>query len=155
MAKRGPKPKPTSIKLLKGTRKDRVNLEEPAKVAGDPICPDHLDGMGKAEFQRLVDLMRSTGVLSKVDGGALALYCQTYSRWVQAEASVSDFGLLVATDSGSVKQNPAVAIAQQSVKTLHRLLVEFGLTPSSRSRLTVAQAQPADKLEEFLRKKAR
>jgi P27 family predicted phage terminase small subunit len=157
MARRGRKPKPTAIKILDGTRGDRINRDEPSPAAGRPECPGHLDDVGRAEWERIVPQLEQLGVLTRVDGAALSLYCGAFAEMLAAEAAVREYGQLIQTGQGGRKANPAVAIARQARGQVHRLLVEFGLTPSSRSRLQASShEQPKDALEEFLsRKKAR
>jgi P27 family predicted phage terminase small subunit len=156
MGRRGRKPAPTQLKVLEGTRRDRINSEEPPPVSGDPVPPDHLDKVARAEFHRIAEDLRSLQVLSRTDQTALALYSQTYSRWVAAENSIAEFGLLMGTGRGGVAPNPAIAIARDAMQAMQRLLVEFGCTPSARSRLKCdGPAKPADALELFIKGKVR
>ena len=150
MARRGRKPKPTALKLLEGTRADRVNDREPAMPTGLPERPDYLAGPARAEWDRMIELLRSSGVLSRADGAALALYCQTYGRWREAEDNLALHGCVVEAVAGGAKTSPYVGIAHQCLALMHRLLVEFGLTPSSRSRIKSTVEKPKDALEEFL-----
>ena len=61
MAKRGPKPQPTALKLLRGTRADRVNDAEPCPPPGEPAPPAYLDAEGLAEWgRRAPDRPRAT-----------------------------------------------------------------------------------------------
>lgn len=154
MAKRGPKPKPTALKLLEGTRKDRVNQAEPHVIEGSPECPDHLDAVAKAEFRRMLGLLHASGVLSRADGTALALYCQTYSEWIAVRAEVAKKGRLIETTEGTWKINPLIEVAHKCKLLCLKTLVEFGFTPSSRSRVTRVTAEvPQDDLEDFLTKR--
>jgi P27 family predicted phage terminase small subunit len=147
---RGRKPEPTPLKLLKGTRADRVNAEEPRPEASRPECPEHLDSFGRAEWERIVPELEALGVLARVDGAALALYCAAYSTAVQADMEVGLYGLLVDTGMGGVKSNPAVAMARAARSQMHRLLTEFGATPASRSKVKVRDEGSKDALGEFL-----
>lgn len=156
MARRGRKPTPTHLKTLRGTRKDRVNQHEPKVESACPAEPKHLDTIGRAEWRRIVPLLDRMGVLASVDGAALALYCDTYSRWYAARQEVDKRGLLVEVDMeyGTVlKLNPASAVMTSTTKTMIQLLTEFGCTPSSRSRVSVKDSRK-DPLEAFLLKKA-
>jgi P27 family predicted phage terminase small subunit len=152
MAKRGPKPKPKELKILDGMRSDRINALAPPAVAGDPTPPAHLDDTARIEFVRFVGDLRALGVLSRTDGGAIALYAATYSRWVKAEAAIAERGVFVTTPRGHIAQNPAVIVARDSIEALRRLLSEFGCTPSSRSRVSHGGIPPADDLEVFLKR---
>jgi P27 family predicted phage terminase small subunit len=150
----GPKPKPTKLKILQGTRKDRINQDEPKPPAGRPRRPEYLDSFGRAEWDRIMPELEDLGVLAKVDGAALALYCAAYSEWIQAQLEVIIHGLLVETGAGALKPNPAVAMGHKARAQMASLLTEFGCTPASRSRVKVqGDAQSRDALAEFMKRR--
>jgi P27 family predicted phage terminase small subunit len=51
------------------------------------------------------------------------------------------------------KKNPAVAIANEQLKTMKSYLVEFGMTPSSRSKLHVEKPKVVDPADSYFEKK--
>jgi P27 family predicted phage terminase small subunit len=136
----GRRPKPTVIKELSGNPgKRRLNKSEPGFSAG-ATCPKHLDKIAKTEWKRLSGDLIASGLLTTVDRAALAAYCDVYSRWVQATTALQIQGLVItSTKSGYPIPNPYVAIANTSLTLMHKFSVEFGFTPSSRSRIHVAQ----------------
>ena len=74
--------------------------------------------------------------MSRADGTALAAYCTVYSRWVHAEAQVRKFGTIVKSpDKSFPMTSPYLTVANQSLEPMRKFLVEFGFTPSSRSRI--------------------
>lgn len=153
MATRGRKPKPPELKILAGTRPDRIPADAPAALKGRPACPDHLDVIARQEWDRIVPELEELGVLSRTDGAALVLYCSTYSRWRSALDEIKAKGLLVPAKVG-VRVNPAVAIAASCEAQMARMLAEFGCTPSSRSRVVGSRpAKPADKFASLMAKK--
>jgi P27 family predicted phage terminase small subunit len=152
MAKAGRKPKPTALKLLEGTRKDRVNPSEPPRLDGEPEVPSFLDGEARAEWSRMVANLRKLGILSVAHAPTLALYCQQYSRLVKAEAEIAKQGETITGAHGGVALNPYVRIAQDCSNFCARALSEFGLSPSSSSRITSTATAPDDELEEFLKR---
>lgn len=147
---RGVKPAPTGLKILKGTRPDRINRAEPPAPSGRPEPPEHLNGPARAEFARVADELAALGILSTVDRAVIAVYAVCYVRWLQARQQVAERGILLATDGGGSKANPAVAAAEHAEALMLRALAELGLTPSSRSRLASGTAAPADDLGAFL-----
>ena len=80
---RGRKPKPTHLKVLEGNPGRRpINGAEP-KPAGDlPTCPAHLGPSAKAEWKRLARDLNRIGLLTMADRAALAVYCQSWGRWM-------------------------------------------------------------------------
>jgi P27 family predicted phage terminase small subunit len=92
--------------------------------------------------------LRRLGLLTVVDRAALAGYCQSYARWVQAE-KVLEKGMTFTTSTGYIQQRPEVAIAQKSLQLMKSFLIEFGLTPASRTRLSVPEKEE-DELDAIL-----
>ncbi len=74
----------------------------------------------------------------------LALYCQAYGRWVEAEEEAAVHGLVVKTKSGMLIQNPYLGIANRAAKQTQELLVEFGMSPSSRTRVSATPPRDVD-----------
>lgn len=151
----GRKPKPTSIKLLNGNPGKRpLNKNEP-QFSGTPTCPEHLDSIAKIEWERISNELISVGLLTAVDRAALAAYCVAWSRWVSAEENVQKFGAVIKSPkSGFPIQNPYVGIANTALGLMHRFMIEFGLTPSSRSRINAAtegHSKAADTFAVFMR----
>jgi len=145
MGRRGPSPTPTAVLKLRGSTliSKRREVSEARGPAGRPDPPDWLDGDAKAMWDKLVPHLESMGVLSRIDGNALARYCRLWSRWRKAEAFIDLRGEIypLKDEGGQVKcfqQWPQVAIASKLALQLTRLEQEFGMTPSARSRIQVA-----------------
>jgi P27 family predicted phage terminase small subunit len=150
---RGRKPKPTVLKVLDGNPGKRpLNEREPAAPQGVPACPDWLSDEAKAEWGRVIPELQEMGLLSTADRAALAAYCTAWGWWVEAEAMVRKFGTIVKSpEKGFPMKSPYLTIADQALETMRKLMVEFGLTPSSRSRIKVPDAgDAADEFDRFL-----
>src|SRR4029079_8970243 len=150
---RGRKPTPTTLKVLNGNPGKRpLNEREPAAPQGDPDPPAWLQREGKAEWERLTVDLAEMGLLSKADRPALAAYCTAWSRWVDAEAQVKKYGAVVKSpDKGFPMKSPYLSIAEQALETMRKLMVEFGLTPSSRSRSRIpSDPGGMDEFDRFL-----
>jgi P27 family predicted phage terminase small subunit len=136
MAQKGRKPTPTAIKELEGNPgKRELNINEPKPEKKAPKCPIWLDAEAKKEWKRLAIQMEQLGILTVIDMAAFAGYCQAYARWKEAEEFISKHGTIVKTPSGYWQQVPQVSIAQTYLKIMIRFCEQFGLTPSSRSRI--------------------
>ncbi len=153
MAQRGRKPKPTAIKQLEGNPgKRELNKYEPKPEKKAPRCPAWLDSEAKKEWRRMAKQLEELGILTEVDMAAFAGYCQTYARWKEAEEFISKHGTIVKTPSGYWQQVPQVSIAQTYLKIMNRFCEQFGLTPSSRSRIVADKAMESeDPLEQLLK----
>ena len=138
----GRKPKPTAVKKLEGNPgKRKLNTKEPVPAKGIPDCPEWLLPEAKKEWERLADLMNQMGVLTEVDMAAFAAYCQSYARWKEAQEHIDSEGSTFETDKGYQQQTPWVGIANTNQKLMLQAASEFGLTPSSRSRIVAGSAK--------------
>lgn len=148
---KGRKPKPSELKRLSGNP-GRRPIEEhvPRLRHGMPECPPHLDAAAKVEWKRISVQLMAVGLLTKVDRAALAAYCQTYSRWAEAEGMIKAHGILVKGMGGFPLPNPALRIADRAMDQMLKFLTEFGMSPSSRSRVTAAHEGQLDMMEEYL-----
>ena len=154
MATRGRKPTPTAIKELEGNQGKRaLNDKEPKPVKKAPACPKWLEDEAKKEWRRLAKQMEQLGILTQVDMAAFAGYCQAYARWKEAEEFITQHGSIVKTPSGYWQQVPQVSIAQTYLKIMNKFAEQFGLTPSSRSRIIASSessGNAVDEMEELL-----
>ena len=142
MAMRGRKPKSAAVKVLEGNPGKRpLNMYEPVLEKKAPECPSWLNDEAKAEWDRLADKMVNLGTLTEMDMAAFAGYCQSYARWKEAEEFIEKHGTIVKTPSGYWQQVPQVSIAQTNLKVMLKFCSEFGLTPSSRSRMIAGEVQ--------------
>jgi len=147
-------PVPTALKKLRGNPGRRPlpkNEPEPEIVA--PSCPKHLVGEARKEWRRMSKQLVELGLLSKIDRAALAGYCTVWGRHVEAEVELRKAGLIVKEPtSGYPIQNPYLAIANTALKQMRAFSVEFGLTPSSRSRVTVSKPEKKNPFQLYLAK---
>lgn len=136
MAPRGRKPKPASVRKIEGNRgKRRIPVTPEPRAASGPELepPTWLDTPAKATWRELVPELQLNGVLAFVDRGALAVSCQAYSDIVDARRKLKK------KFSWAQMQR-----WQHAVKTFKAFATEFGLTPSSRMRLHLAEPDNAD-----------
>jgi P27 family predicted phage terminase small subunit len=134
--------KPTHLHVVQGThRPSRSPKNEPKPETVVPSCPSWLDVEAKREWKRIAPELEALGLLTRIDRAALAAYCQSYSRWYAAEKLIRANGLVMETPQGYEQQRPEVGIASSALKQMHKFLVEFGMTPSARSRISAPESQ--------------
>lgn len=150
----GRKPRPMAIKKLEGNLgKRKLNTKEAIPAKGIPECPDWLLPVAKKEWERRCDLMNRMGVLTEVDMAPFAAYCQSYARWKEAQEHISSEGSTFETDKGYQQQTPWVGIKNTNQKLMLQAASEFGLTPSSRSRIVAGSTkgkEPEHEMEALL-----
>lgn len=150
---RGRKPKPTALKELEGfPGKRKPNANEPKPRPGTPPCPQSLSPKARQEWKRITAELRALNLLTQLDRAALAIYCNAWARWVEAEEQVAKLGAVVKSPSGFPIQNPYLAIANAAGEHMRKIMTEFGLTPASRTRISTGgpqQQQPGSDLAKF------
>lgn len=158
MARRGRKPDPTPLKLLRGNPGRRaLNIHEPKPERGAPAPPEWLDPIALEEWNRVVPILDKIGLLTKVDGFVLEAYCTCYAYWVKHELVLRPLcgkaGLvyLPAKDKKSTYMQviPQVAIAHRYLVLARSFAAELGLSPSMRVKLTIPGGGRAPKDDEF------
>jgi P27 family predicted phage terminase small subunit len=134
----GPRRTPTAILKLRGSwrAKSRANSEPTPEVAIPPR-PAYLDAGARKEWDRVAAELYHAGVLTRLDMAVLAGYCQNFSRLQEAERGLAEDGLIVRSPNGYPIQNPYLSIVHEAQRQMRAFAVELGITPASRSRVTV------------------
>ncbi len=123
---KGRKPIPTALKLIQGTlRKERINKHEPDIKTKMPACPAWLNVEAKKEWKRLIKELNKYGIATGFDFIALATLCQMWGEYIEG-AKVGE------------------PVGAAHVTQMRLLLVEFGMTPSSRSKVEAVEVLEPD-----------
>jgi len=140
------RPKPTAIKELEGNPGGRpLNTLEPKPPLGTPEMPKGMGTAAKRHWRVFVRELTTVGVLSIVDGIALSEACvsaamaEKYRNEVLKSPMVEEPYFTKDGDLAGYKRktNPALAGYLASSKNMKGFLIEFGLTPASRSKLKI------------------
>jgi P27 family predicted phage terminase small subunit len=154
MGIRGPAGKPLKLKILSGNPGKRSSGGVKTFARGTPNCPTWLGKEAKAEWRRIMPELEAAGVTSKVDRAALAAYCQAWAEFHEATVILEQEGRIIeqvhATSKGEVIGtrkviHPAVRMQRDASGRVKNYLVEFGLSPASRSRIaSMARGEDAE-----------
>ena len=149
--KQGSKPIPTALKLLRGNPGRRpLNDREPKAAPKLPSPPAELSDAAKKEWWRTGRKLLAAGIVTELDASAFAAYCQSYARWLEAQAVLAKTAMLVKNKQGFLMANPLLRVARDAQEQFTKILSEFGMTPSSRSRVHANAPKDADPFEAFL-----
>ena len=145
-------PKPTKLRLMEGNPGHRrINRNEPEPRQGIASRPGWLLPEAKLEWTRVVGELERLGLLTVVDRGALAAYCQSWARWAECEQEITQHGATQFVESkanGTYEQlRPVVAMAQKYFQLMQSAAARLGLDPASRSRISAPEASKGDELE--------
>lgn len=155
MGRRGPPPKPTKMKIAAGNPGRRpLNPHEPEPTPGPPRMPAWLSSRAKAEWKRIVPELDRLGLLTVVDMAALAAYCQAVAELEQATRTLDKEGRVctwpIVDKEGKkvgdrLKAHPAVAMQRDASQRIKQYLGEFGMSPSSRTRVSDFGLSPSSR----------
>lgn len=135
----GRKSAPAKLKLLNGVAPGRDSggrrVAEPPRFARyAPAKPDDLSSEASRHWDEIVPELARLELINPSNAGALIMLCETWSRWKEAQAILFEEGVLGHNSQGSVR-HPAVAVIEAASKEYRAWSAEFGLTPSSETRL--------------------
>jgi len=135
---------------------------EPRAAHGLPGAPAHLNARARAAWNFWREQLESMNLDHACDAVALEACCMAYARGVEAELTVSREGAIIdepilykgvpIPGEFRKKRHPASIVAAANWQLLKIFVVEFGLTPVARTRLTVEprRQDAGDQLRELL-----
>ncbi len=149
MARMGRPPKPTNLKILEGNPGKRpLPKNEPKPKPLAPKRPPWLTGEGKKMWERLSPELERLGLLTVIDGETFAAMCARWKTFVECERYLKKNGLTYTYINTQGAENeverPQVRIGQKALDQFRSFCSEFGLTPSSRTRIEVKPAEGED-----------
>jgi len=163
VGQRGPKPLPSNVHQLRGNASKKPLaklLDELQPEVELPDFPSWLYPEAKKEWKRIGVELVKYGLVSKLDRAALVLYVQAWARMVWAEQQLGRAvkaadkarseaeekgieykggdGYMVTTVNGNLVYSHHYVIATKAAQQVKWYLDLFGLSPSSRSRVTTS-----------------
>lgn len=147
---KGRKNKPEDMKKLEGTKNPtRENKKKPEADPNLPKPPQWLSESGKKAYRDLAKDLERMGVASKEDTHMLSIVCQAYGQLVELAEWLNKNGMVyeTTTDRGATarKKNPEAELAIMKEKFVTSKLTEFGLSPSSREKVSkVANSEESE-----------
>ena len=157
----GRNPKPAAALKLSGSWRASSRAKgEPPREEALPECPAWLDDVARAAWHDWLPRIAAMKVISVGDRDALAMMCDTWSRYMMAREKVREMGEMIVLKNrdGSirlVKRNPFSAILAEHGDRLRKMMSEFGLTPVGRARIGAAKEQaPNGKVEDIFTRRS-
>lgn len=153
MGQRGPKPMPANVHLLHGNASKKplsALLDGVHPEVEIPKCPPHLQVEAKKEWRRISVELEKLGLVSKIDRAALAAYCAAWSEMVFCEKKIDamniadpngEAGMVWDTPSGYKQMSVWLQIRNRAYDRMMKFGAEFGMSPSSRTRVTPSDNQ--------------
>lgn len=135
---RGRKPKPTHLKILEG-KSNYVPEREPIPDGDLDAPPDWLSDEQKQAWKYAIE-NAPQGLLKLLDKSILTTWVVAEDLHRRAVTHVNTFGLVTKSPvKKEMMQNPFLSIANRQAQIMMKAAAELGFTPSSRSRVTIAE----------------
>ena len=150
MARPGPKPKPTELKKLAGNPGRRpLNSQQPQPDLASERCPHGLSKGAKKFWRAYAPQLIRLGVLTAVDVPAFILTAEHYAIAREARAITVTDGLCDKDANDLTRKHPLLQVWRDNATAYRMFASEFGLTPSSRSRLQVSAPEEPSLAEQL------
>lgn len=156
----GRKPKPRHLKLLEGEpNKSRINENEPQFYPKAPDPPSFLSAEARKEWRRLAPQLEKLGILTEADLAMFTGYCAAFGKLAWAEREIKKIrrqelkaikdaggkesltptmgGMITGGKGKTYSTLPYVWIFNKSLEQIRSFGSEFGLSPSSRTKIKV------------------
>jgi len=131
---------PTQLRLVHGDNLHRVNRDEPKPRAVLPECPVDVSPAVRDVWDYTLAELKAMKVISAADRDALLCYCEAVVKHREASQVLAQTKILVKGALGGLVRNPALQIQRDSAQSILVFAREFGLTPSARSQIRVAES---------------
>ena len=133
------------LKILAGEREDHINRNEPLPAESTIVPPVQLSEDAQAVWDRLAPDLIDKGCLTSWDVDMFTIYCDAAATYHECRRAMgSEY-----TTKGSVRdttvKSPLWRIMKDSADTMRTIGAKFGLTPSDRAGIDVAEQTPPSK----------
>lgn len=134
-------PLPANVRILRGGKKPPsargIPKEKEVVVpVGIPAAPKTLSEAEREVFDHKARQLAGMRVMTEVDTDALAIYARNFCMEAHARAKLEEEGRILTSPSGYRMPNPWEAIRRRAEDKCIKILQEFGMTPSSRVRVS-------------------
>lgn len=157
----GRPPIATELKKKRTIKKDNIKFEDEPKPDIFKFSPDPhriLDEHGVRIWEEVCPQLVSLGIFTNIDKDTLAVYCNELGLYYQACEKLKSDGFIEYTGENNYPiPSPWVGIRNRSIANAIKLSHEFGLSPASRTRISVGASKPVGKraaIIDKLKKKA-
>ena len=147
MGLRGPAPKPSAIERAEGfpgKRKRNTEEPQPTELTVAEVkrrCPKHLKGEERRWWRYYGELLTPLRVITETDLVAMEALARTTTERIAQEEQLRKSGPLYKSKSGYIQVSPLFSVVSTLRERELKLLREFGMTPSSRTRVQVAREE--------------
>lgn len=140
VGERGPKGKPTELRILHGDRDDRINRAEPKPDEGEVKPPPGARRLALAVWRRLAPDLIAKKVLTPWDVDQFYTFCDAVATYRECRKILDEEGYTARGSAGGVIKNPHWQIMRDAASIMTTVGSRFGLTPADRSGIIAPES---------------
>tara|TARA_Y100000310_G_scaffold215198_1_gene216165 strand:- start:557 stop:1198 length:642 start_codon:yes stop_codon:yes gene_type:complete len=142
----GRKQKPVELKIVQGNKGHRpINKKTPKPRKGKRKAPASLNATAAKKYNQITADLATTGLLTRIDADALALYADAYARYWKLQRRILREGEVL-----DGRKNPRLTVLKEAFVQMRSIGSEFGWSPATRATLQTDQGT-SDDLEKLLK----
>lgn len=145
---------PPALAALRGNPGKRA-LKQVIRVAAFAgPAPDWLSPDAQAFWADHATLYREIGLLTQLSAPAFIMLCDAWGEYVELRRDITEHGRTHDTLNNGTSPRPEVGMLRAAFDRWKVMALEFGVGPSSLTRINVQAGDPAaDPVEQFRREK--
>ena len=133
--------KPTALKIISGTDQPcRIRNDEPKPAADNIEMPDGMSEKAQKYFDDVKAKLLACKVVTDIDNYALAILATAIAELFEIQALLDEGGIIMEGRNGYPVVSPYFRAYNQKQDQVRRMLIEFGMTPSSRTRVGTTES---------------
>lgn len=143
---RGRKPKPTELKLVQGTftkKDERKRNREPVVSKNLDQAPAWFTESQKTSWNYAIE-NAPAGLLKRLDKSVLTAWVVAEDLHRFASEQLQNEGIVFTSPKGYQIQSPYVGVLNTQASMMMKCASEMGFTPTSRSRIVLAEEEIQD-----------
>src|SRR5690242_10707173 len=121
MGARGPKPRPTHLKVIEGERESRINRDEPIPSEGQVVKPENMSDGASAVWDELADDLIDKGCLKPWDVYMFEAFCESVAAYRENRDLLRAKGYTERGAAGGVIKSPHHQIMRDCVQTMAQI----------------------------------
>lgn len=137
MGARGPKPRPTHLKVVEGERESRINRDEPLPTEGGVVQPEGMTEAAGEVWDELAADLIDKGCLTSWDVYLFEAFCEAVATYRANRDLLRDNGYTERGAAGGVIKSPYHQIMRDCLETMAKIGSRFGFTPGDRANLAI------------------
>lgn len=149
MGKRGPKKKPTALRVYEGNPGKRPLPENEPQPEGVAVKPAGLGEIASQTWDEQAAILGPLNLLTPADQKAFMAYCHAWEDYCIARADVEKHGAYCVDQQGKSILSAPYRRMLAAFERFRRLQSEFGMTPAARTGLAVSANAGKDNLDDF------